>query len=218
MDANLVTLFRARGVLIQYRRRSVYQIGVFNAAISLCMAVCAVFVLAVPAAAKQLDPSYEAATTRFWVSFCEGRPADQRSYCWRNCTSYVAYRLETAGVTASDYQSLGHAYQWAESAAARGIKVGLEPKAGAVAYWTDGIYGHVAWVEKVNGDGTVATSNYDGFTESFYAEDSVRPEGYIYFSNVQFDPPKPKPQPVTAIFEPLKEVKSPLSKMLTLKY
>lgn len=55
-----------------------------------------------------------------------------------------------------------------------------------MAYWNSGggDYGHVGWVDSVNSDGSVNTSNYNGLTEEFYKQNSARPDGYIYFSNV----------------------------------
>ncbi len=136
--------------------------------------------------AVSLDSNYEAATPYVSVSYCAGSPGDGRTYCRRNCTSYVAYKLATLGVTSPHYQLNGNGNQWRDRTAAKGIPHGSTPKVGAVAYWNSGGngYGHVGWVESVNSDGSVNTSNYNGLTGSFYRQSSARPEGYIYFSNV----------------------------------
>ncbi|WP_105113476.1 CHAP domain-containing protein [Streptococcus suis] len=58
----------------------------------------------------------------------------------------------------------GNGGAWAASAAALGYEVGTTPKVGAIAVWTDGGYGHVAYVTDVAADGTIQVmeSNYGG--------------------------------------------------------
>lgn len=58
----------------------------------------------------------------------------------------------------------GNGGDWAASALARGFEVGTTPKVGAIAVWTDGGYGHVAFVTDVAADGTIQVmeSNYSG--------------------------------------------------------
>ncbi|NQN49742.1 CHAP domain-containing protein [Streptococcus suis] len=58
----------------------------------------------------------------------------------------------------------GNGGDWAASAAALGYEVGTTPKVGAIAVWTDGGYGHVAYVTDVaaNGHIQVKESNYGG--------------------------------------------------------
>lgn len=135
---------------------------------------------------KALDSDYETATLPIASTFCDGRPADSRTYCWRNCTSYVAYKLAAAGVSSDHYHYLGDAKNWIKRARTRGIASGTTPRVGAVAYWTSGGkgYGHVAWVEALNDDGSVYTTSYNGFTESYVEQEEAEPEGFIYFSNV----------------------------------
>jgi surface antigen len=53
---------------------------------------------------------------------------------------------------------LGNGGQWVANAAARGYATGTTPQAGAVAE----IPGHVAYVESVNGDGTIVISEMNG--------------------------------------------------------
>ncbi|HEM6120298.1 TPA: CHAP domain-containing protein [Streptococcus suis] len=58
----------------------------------------------------------------------------------------------------------GNGGDWAASASALGYEVGTTPKVGAIAVWTDGGYGHVAYVTDVAADGTIQVmeSNYGG--------------------------------------------------------
>jgi len=140
------------------------------------------------------DPAYEAAaqgnSNDGNLNDCD---VDQWNTCRRNCTSYVAYRLNSVGVPFNNnYRGVqwGHARNWDDAARATGVATGPTPKVGAIAFWNEPYgagYGHVAWVESVNGDGSVRTSNYNGLTEQFYTESAARPHGYIYFSNVGSD-------------------------------
>lgn len=112
---------------------------------------------------------------------------DQWLFCRRNCTSYVAYRLNRAGIPFSNHYKgarWGHARNWDDAARRAGVSTGKAPRVGAVAYWNQpygGGYGHVAWVEGVNSDGSVRTSNWNGLTEKPYSSGRARPHGYIYF-------------------------------------
>ncbi|MFX3887247.1 CHAP domain-containing protein [Streptococcus suis] len=58
----------------------------------------------------------------------------------------------------------GNGGDWAASAAALSYEIGTTPKVGAIAVWTDGGYGHVAYVTDVAADGTIQVmeSNYGG--------------------------------------------------------
>lgn len=53
---------------------------------------------------------------------------------------------------------LGNGGQWVANAAARGYATGSAPRAGAIAETS----GHVAYVESVNGDGTITISEMNG--------------------------------------------------------
>ncbi|WP_394405831.1 GBS Bsp-like repeat-containing protein [Streptococcus sp. 20-1249] len=58
----------------------------------------------------------------------------------------------------------GHARTWANSAKNAGFTVGTTPKVGAIAVWTDGSFGHVAFVTQVNSPTQIRVkeSNYEG--------------------------------------------------------
>ncbi len=163
--------------------RLVRRVGIMY--LVLLMAGYMFMISAIGVKAISQDLGYEVNTISENVNWCGGGPADGRTYCRRNCTSYVAYKLWAAGVDVGHYTHNGNGKDWADRARAKGISTGTTPKIGAVAYWTTGGggYGHVGWVDVVNSDGSVNTSNYNGLTESFYTQDSARPEGYIYFSN-----------------------------------
>jgi hypothetical protein len=73
-----------------------------------------------------------------------------------NCTNYVAWRLmRTGGFSETAVRGLGNAAAWDTGAISRGYTVNRTPAVGAVAQWDSN---HVAYVEQVNGDGTIVIS------------------------------------------------------------
>jgi surface antigen len=116
------------------------------------------------------------------------RPSDQWGYEYRNCTSYVAWRLDRAGVGARLFTDLGNASQWLSSVAGeRGVVVNMIPSPGAVAVWAaSGGVGHVAWVDSTRSGAagvTVTVSDYNyGGTGTFATHVvTTPPSGYIHF-------------------------------------
>jgi surface antigen len=93
----------------------------------------------------------------------------------RECTSYAAWKLNNAaGTTTAPYffsnhmlgGHFGDAGNWSANAATLGYTVNSTPAVGAIAQWNagepgGGSAGHVAYVEAVNSDGTVAVSEYN---------------------------------------------------------
>jgi surface antigen/peptidoglycan hydrolase CwlO-like protein len=80
-------------------------------------------------------------------------------YAYRNCTDWVAYRVEIAGKHVPG--GLGNANTWDDRAPSYGFKVSSKPKVGAAAVSNSGYYGHVMYVEAVNGDGSIVISDYN---------------------------------------------------------
>lgn len=80
---------------------------------------------------------------------------DQNGYPNRECTSWSAWRMQSAGVPVNLIHALGNGAQWATSARAEGVQVDHDAKAGTIAQF-DGTgsnpYGHVAYVDSVDGD------------------------------------------------------------------
>lgn len=79
-------------------------------------------------------------------------------YSFGYCTYYVASRRSIPG-------NWGNASQWYYNAIASGYAVGAVPQAGAIAQTSGGWggYGHVAYVESVNGNMvTISEMNYNG--------------------------------------------------------
>lgn len=99
------------------------------------------------------------------------------TYDYGYCTWYVKNRR---GATLPN--NLGNANTWYSRAAAQGMAVGSQPRAGAVGTTTRGALGHVVYVESVNGDGTINISemNAPTFGATTYRTASASEFSYIY--------------------------------------
>ena len=80
----------------------------------------------------------------------------QNLYTAGQCTWYVFDRRAQAGSPISTYWS--DAKYWAGNAANDGYQVNNTPSVGSIMQSTPGPYGHVAYVERVNGDGSILIS------------------------------------------------------------
>jgi surface antigen len=102
----------------------------------------------------------------------------------RECTSFVAWRLNNNNhVQFSNYMTgsngrsghFGNAGGWHTNATAIGYAVNGTPKRGAVAEWP----GHVAWVQKVNADGSITIEEYNyGYTGLYHTRTVTRSSGW----------------------------------------
>jgi surface antigen len=103
----------------------------------------------------------------------------------RQCVSYAAFKVQQAYGNMPYWGGRGNAAEWDDNARAAGIKVSSVPAAGTVAILNDGSYGHAAWVESVNADGTINISHYNVGWRGEYAEwNNLSPryfDSYIYF-------------------------------------
>jgi surface antigen/peptidoglycan hydrolase CwlO-like protein len=89
----------------------------------------------------------------------DGNGADPLGYGCRQCVSYTAYKVGAR--TGSYPRYWGNANQWPGSARSSGYQTGSAPKENSVGVISAGQYGHVVWVEAVNGDGTIDVSQYN---------------------------------------------------------
>ncbi|KAL1612146.1 hypothetical protein SLS60_000369 [Paraconiothyrium brasiliense] len=99
-----------------------------------------------------------------------------------SCTSFVAYRLNKAGVKFTNhYKGEGwhDADSWNEAAKKAGVKVNSTPKVGSVAQTDAGTRGHVAWVTKV-GKKTVTVEEYNWNHPNKYGTRTVPKETFRY--------------------------------------
>lgn len=103
-------------------------------------------------------------------------PVAGNTYDYGYCTWYVKNRRPDLP------NNLGNANTWYSRAAAQGYSVGSKPRAGAVGVDTGGEYGHVVYVQRVNGDGTVliAEMNYRAWNVSSTRTVSAGSFLYIY--------------------------------------
>jgi len=84
------------------------------------------------------------------------------SYAWGNCTQYVYNRITQLGKHID--LTMGNGKDWGSTGQARGYEVSRTPQAGTAVSFPAGVlgadplYGHVAFVEKVNQDGSIFIS------------------------------------------------------------
>lgn len=112
------------------------------------------------------------------------------SYPVGQCTWYVANRLQDTGITTDSavYNYLGNGQDWVSSLVARGWKQVSTPKEGAVMSTTGGVdgtiasYGHVAFVEHVNADGSflISECNYNGVQNKVHYRVLRMQSGYSF--------------------------------------
>ncbi|MFZ1258703.1 MAG: CHAP domain-containing protein [Candidatus Saccharimonas sp.] len=79
----------------------------------------------------------------------------------RECVSYVAWKVYEKNKYMPYWGGVGNANQWPGNAIAAGYKTSTVPRAGSAGVITSGYYGHIVWVDSVNGDGTINISQYN---------------------------------------------------------
>lgn len=110
--------------------------------------------------------AYSGANTYPWQGDCPGRQDFYMTYqdgyalggyvC--ECVSYTGWKAyEYYGL----YLSWGNAYSWDDGARAAGYVVDHNPAPNTIGQVDGYPYGHVFWVESVNGDGSINVSEYN---------------------------------------------------------
>lgn len=115
--------------------------------------------------------AYTGANTYPWQGDCPGRQDEYTTYyedldgdshkiggyvC--ECVSYAGWKAyEAYGVALA----WGNAYSWDDQARAHGYVVDKNPAPGTIGQVDGFPYGHVFWVESVNGDGSINVSEYN---------------------------------------------------------
>ncbi|SGO70005.1 Soluble lytic murein transglycosylase precursor [Mycobacterium tuberculosis] len=116
--------------------------------------------------------------------------ADRWGFYIRQCTSFVAWRLNEAGIPFHNTMKggrFGNAENWADNARRLGYTVNNKPAVGAVAQWNAGAfghsgYGHVAYVTAVDGSKiTIEEYNYKQFSYSRRTLPASQVSNYIHF-------------------------------------
>lgn len=90
-----------------------------------------------------------------------GDDIDDWGMCYRQCVSYVAWKVANSGRFMPHWGGRGNANLWDDNARGAGIPVNSTPAPGAVAVSNSGQWGHVMYVESVNGNGTINISQYN---------------------------------------------------------
>ncbi len=116
---------------------------------------------------------------------------DPWKFYYRECTSFVAWRLNSRnGVSFTNWYGgvqWGNAETWGTVAKNLGITVDNNPAVGAVAWWNTGTYGHVAWVESVDGPNVVIEEYNYPYGSGNYCERTISassPTGYIHIKDL----------------------------------
>jgi surface antigen len=114
--------------------------------------------------------------------------ADPWNFYKRECVSFAAWRVrERLGVDLTNsYRGVhwGNAINWDNAALSAGVKVDQTAKVGAIAQWNTGTYGHVAYVARVNGDGTILLEEYNYLSAHNYDTRTVSASSvgnYLHF-------------------------------------
>lgn len=109
--------------------------------------------------------------------------SDPWKYDVRNCTSYVAWRVND--MYQINLRGWGDAKNWSAMAQKQGFVVNNSPKTGDIAVWNSGRYGHVAFVTSVNLDGSVNVEQYNkGGNGEFSRQSRVRANSYIHVAPI----------------------------------
>jgi surface antigen len=99
---------------------------------------------------------------------------DRWNFYKGQCTSFAAWRVNhNLGVAFHNHYKgvhWGNAENWDNAARAAGIPVSSTPRVGDIAVRSSGTWGHVAYVAKVNADGSFMVEEYN----------HVRPDTYSY--------------------------------------
>jgi surface antigen len=121
-----------------------------------------------------------------WKNQPLGATYDTWGMATRYCTSWVAWALHDRNGFEMPFHD--DAQAWGSRATALGYTVNMAPAVGAVAWWNSsfgGGYGHVAYVESVNGS-TVHVSEYNYDLQGNYHERDIAANsvsGFIHFKD-----------------------------------
>ena len=121
----------------------------------------------------------------------------------RECTSFCAWRISHD--LGYRFQCLGNARDWPLRAVGLGVRVDTRPTFGSVIALPPGVggageWGHVAFVMRVNGDGTVFVEDYNYALAPTFAPDAynqhylaTRGAWFLHFEPAAAPPPPPCP-------------------------
>jgi surface antigen len=164
-----------------------------------------------PVSGHLYDPRGPRPTCARGVWSIDGSIGDPWGFVWRNCTSFVSWRLhERNGLSGFGNhfrgQHWGNADRWDEIARRLGYRVDAVPAIGAVAQTDAGRVGHVAWVSAI-GPGTVTLEEYNLAVPGGYGTRTV-PVGdfrYLHLADIAPSPLLGSDRPVVAVPDALGE-------------
>ena len=148
-------------------------------------------------------------TSRVWS--INGSIGDSWGFVLRNCTSFVAWRMQERNAMAGfgnqfGGEHWGNAENWDDVARRLGYRVDSVPAIGAVAQTDAGRVGHVAWVSAI-GPGTVTVEEYNHAVPGGYGSRTV-PVGefrYLHLDDVAPSPLIGSDRPVVSVPDGLGE-------------
>ncbi|MFZ2836122.1 MAG: CHAP domain-containing protein [Candidatus Saccharimonadales bacterium] len=117
--------------------------------------------------------------------------ADPWDLFYRECVSYVAWRLDNQGYGVRQFNGSGHAYQWPSTTSGYTSQTSGIPHKGDAAIlaageggaaWT----GHVMYVEEVYGDGSIRVSEYNWSGRGTYSERMFSASEYSIMTFISF--------------------------------
>ncbi len=155
----------------------------------LSLALASVFVGSAKANASVLGDDYPANLK----AAAQDALVDPWRFYNRECTSFVAWRLNSANGVGFTNSYLGAAWgnadHWGAAATAVGLTPDMTPAVGAVAWWSSG---HVAWVAQVD-SGSVTIEEYNYNYAGTYHTRSIPTNsvsGYIHIKDIPTWPPQ----------------------------
>jgi peptidoglycan DL-endopeptidase CwlO len=110
-----------------------------------------------------------------WCEIPQDSVIDSWGMYNRECVSYTAFKVHIdylLGKNSRDmpyWGGVGNANQWDDNARRANMRVDTNPEPGAIAVSNAGYYGHVMYVESVNGDGTFNISQYNAALDGRYS-------------------------------------------------
>lgn len=112
---------------------------------------------------------------------------DEWGYGYRNCTSWVAFRVaQVKGYTPAGLSQLGNAKNWPSNTSAKVSYGNPHGGNGASVAVTGGTYGHVRFVENVYDDGSIEVSDYNLLGDGTYRRYPVSAATASTFTYIHF--------------------------------
>ncbi|WP_165354309.1 CHAP domain-containing protein [Nocardioides glacieisoli] len=164
-----------------------------------------------PVTGHTYDPRGPRPTCASRVWSINGSIGDSWGFVLRNCTSFVAWRLQERNRMDGFSNSFGgehwgNAENWDDVARRLGYRVDSVPAIGAIAQTDDGRVGHLAWVSAI-GPGTVTVEEYNYVTPGGYSTRTV-PVGdfrYLHLDDVAPSPLLGSDRPIVSVADGLGE-------------